>query len=626
MNCLFFFLLLCPVSLFAGPTELLAAARSGDIKKISKELELGVSIESATKDGFTALALAANYGKSDAVVFLISKGAAIETRQKDGYTPFVIACQKNELAVAQILAKAGANVNTRDNYGYTALWVELGPKGRTQTIDFLLSAGADPNCQDDLGHSALMRACRYERSDTAARLIEAGADIGHRDAKNRDAWWWAAYGGSIEAIEIMRKAAQAPEHPLPAEGYTAKSSGFSEGLHIHVFWFELAKGKSSGVLAHHAFPVGIAYPSQIIRSVRSLSPLQTIETMPQSLDNPNYALALTNSVQVQGSRPLYLGFAADVSIFEGLSWTYSGADPPIPEGYPEDIASYVRPSSRYDIDSPLIRKEVANILDGKPGAHETVKRIWNLVNKRVVYDSVPWPNSGSQILQWGKGRCGDFTRAFITLARACGIPARAVWGLGEYPWLSDADHAWLEVYLPGTGWLPVQPQLKPKAGYVYPISFNRFYLMTRYSDEEGLDDWARPSQMFGKGLSKGESPNGVGVFVKLPQGERAAFVDLLMRIIEDKEKVGAEAIKISKRMDQDARLLILWLVSGSADDDAARAAALVAEAASPDEPPSEVAKGEFLDSEAMAQLEQMMKESPSLVRERIQAAIRAQGN
>jgi len=59
------------------------------------------------------------------------------------------------------------------------------------------------------------------------------------------------------------------------------------------------------------------------------------------------------------------------------------------------------------------------------------------------------------------GKCADLSSVYVALARASGVPAREVFGLrlgsktkqditGEY-------HCWAEFYLPGTGWVQVDP-------------------------------------------------------------------------------------------------------------------------------------------------------------------------
>lgn len=66
-----------------------------------------------------------------------------------------------------------------------------------------------------------------------------------------------------------------------------------------------------------------------------------------------------------------------------------------------------------------------------------------------------------QTLVKRSGKCADLSSVYVALARASGVPAREVFGLrlgkktgqditGEY-------HCWAEFYLPGTGWVQVDP-------------------------------------------------------------------------------------------------------------------------------------------------------------------------
>lgn len=59
------------------------------------------------------------------------------------------------------------------------------------------------------------------------------------------------------------------------------------------------------------------------------------------------------------------------------------------------------------------------------------------------------------------GKCADISSVFVALARAAGVPARDVWGLklGKHAEddITSGLHCWAEFYLPGTGWIPVDP-------------------------------------------------------------------------------------------------------------------------------------------------------------------------
>ncbi len=61
-----------------------------------------------------------------------------------------------------------------------------------------------------------------------------------------------------------------------------------------------------------------------------------------------------------------------------------------------------------------------------------------------------------------KGVCQDFTHVMLALLRPLGVPARYVSGYvmqrdGGYRSLRGASHAWVEAYLPGLGWIGLDP-------------------------------------------------------------------------------------------------------------------------------------------------------------------------
>ncbi|HSL92753.1 MAG TPA: transglutaminase domain-containing protein [Candidatus Limnocylindrales bacterium] len=59
------------------------------------------------------------------------------------------------------------------------------------------------------------------------------------------------------------------------------------------------------------------------------------------------------------------------------------------------------------------------------------------------------------------GKCADIHSVFVTLARASGVPAREVFGIrvpkGLEGDMTKAQHCWAEFYLPGSGWIVVDP-------------------------------------------------------------------------------------------------------------------------------------------------------------------------
>jgi len=71
----------------------------------------------------------------------------------------------------------------------------------------------------------------------------------------------------------------------------------------------------------------------------------------------------------------------------------------------------------------------------------------------------------------GVGVCQDYTHAMLALCRMLGIPSRYVSGYLEtspgHSLGSDASHAWVEVYLPGSGWIGFDPTNGVAVGQTY---------------------------------------------------------------------------------------------------------------------------------------------------------------
>ena len=77
----------------------------------------------------------------------------------------------------------------------------------------------------------------------------------------------------------------------------------------------------------------------------------------------------------------------------------------------------------------------------------------------------------ADFIEAGVGVCQDYTHAMLALCRMLGIPSRYVSGyLETAPGRnlgSDASHAWVEAYLPGSGWVGFDPTNSTTVGQSY---------------------------------------------------------------------------------------------------------------------------------------------------------------
>ncbi len=65
------------------------------------------------------------------------------------------------------------------------------------------------------------------------------------------------------------------------------------------------------------------------------------------------------------------------------------------------------------------------------------------------------------------GKCGDIHSVFVALSRSAGVPAREIFGIrmakGKEGDITKSQHCWAEFYMPGYGWVPVDPSDVRKA-------------------------------------------------------------------------------------------------------------------------------------------------------------------
>jgi hypothetical protein len=150
------------------------------------------------------------------------------------------------------------------------------------------------------------------------------------------------------------------------------------------------------------------------------------------------------------------------------------SSPPQKELSKFEVNRLIKPDKFWDVDNPLIKQKLAEIL--KSSENASVREKARLINKFVVtylsydHDRVDAEDFGrlgalAAINNPDNALCGEYADLFVTLARSAGIPARRLEG---YAYTSNQAirplslgktllHAWAEYYDPVKGWVMVDP-------------------------------------------------------------------------------------------------------------------------------------------------------------------------
>jgi transglutaminase-like putative cysteine protease len=128
----------------------------------------------------------------------------------------------------------------------------------------------------------------------------------------------------------------------------------------------------------------------------------------------------------------------------------------------EVIRTFLGPETYVESEDELIRSLATQLADGQPNLCQTLRAIYDYVGDHVTYNQYePKDHGAVWALEQGSGDCTEFTDATLALGRAAGIPTRFLEGVtysaGGGSDLGQIKHDWVEAYLPGHGWVPLDP-------------------------------------------------------------------------------------------------------------------------------------------------------------------------
>jgi transglutaminase-like putative cysteine protease len=132
---------------------------------------------------------------------------------------------------------------------------------------------------------------------------------------------------------------------------------------------------------------------------------------------------------------------------------------------PEEFSHrYLVDNDDLAMDTEIIRRSAVEAIGRETNLLRKMYSIRNYVYDRLSYGIKPHIDTPDIALKRGVGSCGEYLGVLLALSRLNGIACRTV---GRYkcpphplqrgvPLEPDFNHVWMEFYIPGFGWLPME--------------------------------------------------------------------------------------------------------------------------------------------------------------------------
>jgi transglutaminase-like putative cysteine protease/glutamine cyclotransferase len=144
---------------------------------------------------------------------------------------------------------------------------------------------------------------------------------------------------------------------------------------------------------------------------------------------------------------------------------------------PQDLTMrYLMDDDNLAMDSPIVQEAAREAIGTETNLLRKLYRIREYVYDTLSYRVTSRIEAPDQVLRQGTGSCGEYVGVLLALARLNGIVCRTV---GRYkcppypdlkgiPLLPQYNHVWIEFYLPGWGWIPMESNPDDTGDRPYP--------------------------------------------------------------------------------------------------------------------------------------------------------------
>ncbi|MEM9925337.1 MAG: transglutaminase family protein [Cyanobacteria bacterium P01_D01_bin.50] len=249
-------------------------------------------------------------------------------------------------------------------------------------------------------------------------------------------------------------------HPLNYHYNREKRIGLSNGYLIEMSYVEQIDPLEEVYLPDLEWR--IALPSETKRQkVKRVEPVGLAFT--EEIINGQRVAVFKFETLTPGERHL-LGWKAILEV-RGMKYRLTPSDVENASQLPQEFASrYLVDDDDLAMNTDIVRDAAIEAVGSETNLLRKMYNIRNYVYDKLSYGIKPHIDTPDIVLERGIGSCGEYVGVLLALCRLNGIACRTV---GRYkcpPWAEkqgiplqpDYNHVWLEFYIPGFGWLPME--------------------------------------------------------------------------------------------------------------------------------------------------------------------------
>lgn len=175
-----------------------------------------------------------------------------------------------------------------------------------------------------------------------------------------------------------------------------------------------------------------------------------------------------------------------------------------------DFSVYLSDDPYLKLDSDILKRIVFKLKKKAKDNFEYMKLVLDFISDALYYHiDGKWEDAERTFLQ-GHGSCSEYSFLFSSLMRIGGIPTRFIGASVERTNGFDFTfHRWVEVYMDGKGWIPVDPQFydAPESKGIFFPDDGRLFLVTTIEPNTNsyLKEWYNYRVEVKKGIIKVEA-------------------------------------------------------------------------------------------------------------------------